>query len=1669
MGLTIGGFGGHGIFLDGTKDSLVSENILGFDQFGDGTGVGGNSGDGLTAQSAVNLSITGNVIGFNQRNGIHILDSHPSGVPDPQAPNVKIRGNAIGHHEGVSMTNDHNGILIENSSSVLIGGKRDSATGGFQIFQDLNLISHNGRLDLNGTINGGHGVLISGSKSTSIDVQGNFIGTDHTGLSAKGTGNFSSGVAVINGANDVRIGGVSSSTAEGHPGAGLGNVISGNQGFGIEVTGEETTNVRIQGNLIGLLADGTFSSSGNQKSGVLINQANFVLIGTSSVSTTPDFRSRDSLSVSPTGNVITGNGGHGVLISNDANENFILENVIGLPLESTGKGPRISLTAVGNQGDGIRIDSGAFDNQVGDVLENNGKSFARGNLIFANGGAGIRVDGGSNTEILGNKIGGLLPGQTFNMGLGNKLNGIVIENSFGNRVGISASSLNLPDVVTERLLSNQIVANGFGGSFIDERHGVLLRGTSEDDIAGNSIGDPRHGIPNAGDGLHLNGVDRATIFDNDVTFNQGLGIAMISTNLDTGNNLNVLRGNRVFANDQRQILLLGADTRFNVLAGNQIGPIDALQEFGERFVGLELDGAQLNTIGGRNAGDANLFVGTQHGILIHNNTVSAATAVRNGILGNNFLVTDLPIDLRAPGDAIGTVTNNDLFGDNDDGPNGLQNHPVITSVQISEGPGQGGERTVLVQGFLESVGEEFYLIEFYTVVGETRFKIGEKIVGTNSSGVTDEIPGSDAEFIASFQTTGSIAPGVQLAATASRFGRTIDPNNFSALTLETSEFSAPSPGAVTASDQDLDGVLDAVESADANNDGIPDDLQRNVAVIPGQAINFDSFVQNQVVNLADVAVPFVAIVEAREQGFFRNAAVLGNLNRFNEALPSLSPDAKLAVQVPFGFEVELAEGEKFAIVRFRIPGNIQANRFVKFQQAPSGDPQLTFFDFDQFAGEGATFSVDEAGNTVVTLFVEDNGAFDFNPEPGVVLDPGLPVRQQVLEFISDGSTDLNLVLRKFGDDLQILNKATNSVVASRTLADTRAIFVTGTDERNDTLTIDFSTGIFELPDFLRFDGGDGTGLDNLRVIGGKFDSSTYTAIGTHNGEIQLDGLQVLFTGVETAREETTVDNRAFQIANDLGQSSTTDLTIRIADVGSSSDKLMTIDDGGAGLFRGLTFTLPVNRLEVISAGANDTILFVSSDQQAQGHLIIDGRAGDDVIDAGGLTGNAFSRVTLIGGMGNDQLFGSAQKDILFGGTGNDDLTGRQGNDILNGNDGDDTFRINSGDGVDDINTGLGNDVVLRDGIPSSLTGDDILFFDESSRTFQLGTNIGNQFSWAQSGRLPANIDTFIGDFDGDGDLDAAFLNLSTRNINLLTNNAGSFSLPQLRGKMASAGVADHFHVLDMDGDGIEEILYQYVIDDVIESPVNFNVTGQLWTKSLLPGGIQDFKIRAQVGFASFAVGDFNGDLRDDLVGLIPGTDALANPVTNLIPFISVNAGGNLTAVLGAGRFSAIDLRSPMTADLNGDGRDDLIVQSTTGQILHATTTGNLRGILTGVHNFVSSSRAPNLNPNSYIPGFLLGTINDDRFADLVAIESNQANFFVGRTSLNGSFLNPSIIGLLALTGQGDPTHEFKMGDFNSDGFDDLVGLGDIVEVFLSNPSTNLFGPGLNFGPGPASS
>ncbi|HEX4440073.1 MAG TPA: S-layer homology domain-containing protein [Thermoanaerobaculia bacterium] len=291
-------------------------------------------------------------------------------------------------------------------------------------------------------------IRVAFSTTTGHVIEGNFLGTDPTGSVASPN---SYGVLIDIGPKNVTIGGVSPASR---------NVISGNAagiGFGNGSNNGGSGHV-VAGNFIGTDAAGTGALPNSQ---IGISMASNIS-GSTIGGNTPSAR-----------NVISGNTGGGVGVSNGLGDPTVTNNVI--------EGNYIGMDVTG---------AAPLGNGTGGVFVGGPANTIRDNVIAANLGSGISNIGGNGTVIEGNLIGADASGA---VPFGNHDFGIYLAGSNAVVGGVNAGE------------GNVIVSNGKGILVINGNHNAI-RGNAIDDVSGlgidlGSAGNADGVTPNdAGDG-----------------------------------------------------------------------------------------------------------------------------------------------------------------------------------------------------------------------------------------------------------------------------------------------------------------------------------------------------------------------------------------------------------------------------------------------------------------------------------------------------------------------------------------------------------------------------------------------------------------------------------------------------------------------------------------------------------------------------------------------------------------------------------------------------------------------------------------------------------------------------------------------------------------------------------------------------------------------------------------------------------------------------------------------------------------------------------------------------------------------------------------------------------------------------------------------------------------
>jgi hypothetical protein len=606
-------------------------------------------------------------------------------------------------------------------------------------------------------------------------TQPGFSGTPLIELAGASAGADANGLTITAASCTVRGLVVNSFSRFGIDLLGSSNVIQGNY-IGVDPTGNvlrsdnssvltaDSTGVVVEaaGNTIG----GTAAGAGNViGDGIALDHADSTLIqgntiGLGADGATPHGNSRFGIvmgrsqnvvigGATPAArNVISGNREFGIFADGGVNGLVIQGNYIGTD--------RAGILARGNTYVGIFVNSP--DVLIGGLTPTPGTG--PGNVISANGaapftGAGIAYSGGPGT-------GDLVEGNIVGLDAG----GTTALNDFQN-VGVWVES---PGVTVGG------AAAGAGNVISGNGDGVALQtaAASGDVVQGNDIGTDvsgTHAVANRF-GVLIN-----------------VGASANTVGGTTAAARNVIGGSTFDGVD-----ISDAGTSGNVVEGNYIGTDASGTAALGNARGVVLAGAASgNAIGDVTAGAGNVIAFSSRAGVV----VLGASTTGNSIRGNSIHDNGgLGIDLNDDG-----VTPND-DQDADNGPNNLQNFPLITSASISGG-------MIQVSGQLDSTPDTTFAVDFYanTLPDPSGYGEGQTYLGSTT--VATDVTGH-----ARFTATVAAAPAGQqfLSATAT------DPVN------NTSEFSAN----MIIAPSSLSGMV----FEDFNDDGQVDFGEQGIGGVP---------------------------------------------------------------------------------------------------------------------------------------------------------------------------------------------------------------------------------------------------------------------------------------------------------------------------------------------------------------------------------------------------------------------------------------------------------------------------------------------------------------------------------------------------------------------------------------------------------------------------------------------------------------------------------------------------------------------------------------------------------------------------------------------------------------------------------------------------------------------
>ncbi|MFL6210211.1 MAG: right-handed parallel beta-helix repeat-containing protein [Pyrinomonadaceae bacterium] len=374
--------GAVGLVLVGAPDSSAYGNTIGTDATG--TVAMGSGGDGIYVQNSTNVTIgtphpnDRNLVANNGHFGVYVLGG---------STGIKVQGNRIGTDVSgtARMPSAVHGVVIENTGGALVTDNLIANSGavGLVLVGASDAVAYSNLIGLSsdGTTamgNGGDGIYVQNSPrasiglpnnrnivansghhgiyvlggSTGAKLQGNFVGTDASGLVSRASAVH--GILVEN-TDAVSV---------------LGNVVGNSGEVGLLLAG--ASHAVVQGNLLGVGSDGTTPMS-NTLDGIFAYNSPHSLIGGAGA-----------------GNVIAANHRYGILVQGNTTDLRVQGNSIGMDASGAAD--------LGNTQAGIFIDQSSSNNTIG------GTDAGTGNRIAHNGGDGVNVSDGIGNAILGNSI-----------------------------------------------------------------------------------------------------------------------------------------------------------------------------------------------------------------------------------------------------------------------------------------------------------------------------------------------------------------------------------------------------------------------------------------------------------------------------------------------------------------------------------------------------------------------------------------------------------------------------------------------------------------------------------------------------------------------------------------------------------------------------------------------------------------------------------------------------------------------------------------------------------------------------------------------------------------------------------------------------------------------------------------------------------------------------------------------------------------------------------------------------------------------------------------------------------------------------------------------------------------------------------------------------------------
>ncbi len=347
----------------------------------------------------------------------------------------------------------------------------------------------------------------------------------------------------------------------------------------------------------------------------------------------------------------------------------------------------------------------------------------------------------------------------------------------------------------------------------------------------------------------------------------------------------------------------------------------------------------------------------------------------------------------------------------------------------------------------------------------------------------------------------------------------------------------------------------------------------------------------------------------------------------------------------------------------------------------------------------------------------------------------------------------------------------------------------------------------------------------------------------------------------------------------------------------------------------------------------------------------------------------------------------------------------------------------------------------------------IINSDNSNIAFFLNTSTTGAISFAKPVIVSSGTNPFagaLGDLDGDGKLDLAVTELGSSNINILLNKStvgvlnigpSSYGSGQLKGNI-SVTVGNRpigVSIADIDGDGRP---------DMVVTNTNSNTVSVLRNAGTTPGGqlsfypSVDLVTGTTVGPFSVQVGDIDGDGKPDLAIAYQFTNTYISVYRNTSTIGNINFGSKIEIQAGSTPWGLL------MGDIDGDGKPDLTVASYTSNTVSVFRNTSSTGSI----SFAPKTDLAVTNP-SYT--FSIADLDGDGKPDLVLTNYTSSSLSILRNTSTAGTISfaPNVI-----LASGNSPGSVVAADLNGDGRPDLVvtnrpPLGDnTFSIFMNRAS-----------------